>query len=87
MLAPAEGALVGMGSAGSKGKKSQLEKKHFILAWERKPRAGSASPLSQPRTWSTRVSPPGPGRYWEELHGECLHSTDWTRPQWQCWAS
>ena len=31
MLAPAEGALVGMGSAGSKGKKSQLEKKHFIL--------------------------------------------------------
>lgn len=28
------------------GKKSQLEKKHFILAWEQKPRAGSAFSLS-----------------------------------------
>lgn len=28
------------------GKESQLEKKHFILAWERKPGAGSAFSLS-----------------------------------------
>lgn len=49
------------------GKKSQLEEKHFFLAWERKPGAGSAAPSVPAKNLITQVRRAKsiqPGTWW-----------------------
>lgn len=82
-----KGALVGMDSAGSRGRKASRKRKSASQPGNGKPKQ-AVSPLSQPRTWSPPASlaksiQPRTWRVGEELN-QCLHSTRRARPKRQC---